>query len=87
MAHYTPVSFAFRELTNLRLALEAGDRIDPYPFLKKGVRVEVTSGPLRGLEGLVEERCGVHRLILQIEMLGQAVSLEIDASQLEVVVA
>jgi transcription antitermination factor NusG len=74
-----------RELVNLRLALEAGDTIDPYPFLKKGVRVEVTSGPLRGLEGLIEEKCGAHRLILQIEMLGQAVSLEIGASQLEVV--
>jgi transcription antitermination factor NusG len=73
------------ELTNLRLALESGDSLDPYPFLKKGVRVEVTSGPLRGLEGMVEERCGAHRLVLQIDMLGQAVSLEIGASQLAVV--
>jgi transcription antitermination factor NusG len=73
------------ELNNLRLALESGDSLDPYPFLKKGVRVEVTSGPLRGLEGLVEDRAGVHRLILQIEMLGRAVSLEIDASHLSVV--
>jgi transcription termination/antitermination protein NusG len=73
------------ELHNLRLALESRDTIDPYPFLKKGVRVEVRSGPLRGLEGLVEERAGAHRLILQIEMLGRAVSLEIGASQLEVI--
>jgi transcription antitermination factor NusG len=73
------------ELHNLRIALESRDSIDPYPFLRKGVRVEVRSGPLQGLEGLVEERAGAHRLILQIEMLGRAVSLEIGASQLEVI--
>jgi transcription antitermination factor NusG len=73
------------ELTNLRLALEGSACLDPYPFLKKGVRVEVRSGPFRGLEGLVEDRAGATRLILQIEMLGRAMSLEIDGSQLEVI--
>jgi transcription antitermination factor NusG len=73
------------ELTNLRLALEGSARLDPYPFLKKGVRVEVRSGPFRGLEGFVEDRAGTTRLVLQIAMLGRAVSLEIDGSQLEVV--
>lgn len=73
------------ELTNLRLALEGSACLDPYPFLKKGVRVEVRSGPFRGLEGLVEDRTGATRLVLQIEMLGRAMSLEIDGSELEVI--
>jgi transcription antitermination factor NusG len=73
------------ELTNLRIALEGSATLDPYPFLKKGVRVEVRSGPFRGLEGLIEDRAGATRLILQIAMLGRAVGLEIDGSQLEVI--
>jgi len=73
------------ELTNLRIALEGAASPDPYPFLKKGVRVEVRSGPFRGLEGLIEDRAGATRLILQIAILGRAVSIEIDGSQLEVV--
>jgi transcription antitermination factor NusG len=74
-----------QELTNLRLATESSELLLPYPFLKKGVRVEVRSGPFRGLQGLVEQRSGAHRLILQIEMLGRAVSLEIGAAELDVI--
>jgi transcription antitermination factor NusG len=74
-----------QELTNLRLATEGSELLLPYPFLKKGVRVEVRSGPFRGLQGLVEQRAGAHRLILQIEMLGRAVSLEIGAAELDVI--
>lgn len=71
------------ELRNLHLALSRGVPLAPYPFLKKGVRVEVRSGPLRGLQGIVEQRSGGGRLILQVDMVAKAVSLEIDASLLE----
>jgi transcription antitermination factor NusG len=74
-----------QELSNLKLALEGSELLLPYPYLKKGVRVEVRSGPFRGLQGLVEQRTGANRLILQIEMLGRAVSLEIGAAELELV--
>ena len=74
-----------QELTNLRLAVEGAELLLPYPYLKKGVRVEVRSGPFRGLQGLVEQRSGAHRSILQIEMLGRGVSLEIGAAELEVI--
>jgi transcription antitermination factor NusG len=59
-------------------------KIDPYPYLKKGVRVEVRSGPLKGIQGLVEDRARKHRLILQVDALGQAVSVEVDAAIVEV---
>jgi hypothetical protein len=45
--------------------------------------VEVRSGPLRGVQGLIETRLGVSRLILQVQMLGQAVVLEVDGALLE----
>lgn len=73
------------ELTNLRLALEQqGDRrIDPYPFLKKGVKVIVRSGPLAGLEGVIEDRYRHDRIILTVETLGRAVAMETDGALLE----
>jgi transcription antitermination factor NusG len=71
------------ELRNLRLALEGTETLDPYPYLQRGVRVEVRSGPMGGLQGFIENRIGTNRLVLQIEMLGQAVSLEIDGSLLD----
>lgn len=71
------------ELSNLHLALRNSAPLDPYPYLKKGVRAEVRSGPLRGLQGLVENRLGSGRLILQVEMLGRAVSVEVHGATLE----
>lgn len=73
-----------RELGQIRLALEGGAELDPYPYLQRGRHVRVRSGPFQGLEGLVEERLRQDRLILQVQTLGQATSLEIDASLLEI---
>lgn len=73
-----------RELWNIHVALIGQAPLDPYPYLQAGVRVEVRSGPFRGLQGLVESRARQDRLILQIDMLGRAVSLQIEPSLLDV---
>jgi len=73
------------ELRNVRLALEtadAGVRFDPFPYLKLGIRVEVTAGPMRGVRGVIEDRRKRDRLILQVDVLGQATSLEVDSAVL-----
>ena len=71
------------ELRNLHLALSKDAELIPFPFLSKGVRVEVRSGPFRGLQGVIEGRAADNRLILQVDMLGRAVSLEIDGALLD----
>ena len=71
------------ELNNLRLAVEKQVPLDPYPHLKLGIRAEVRSGPFRGLQGVIEDRTRVDRLVLQIDMLGRAMSLEIEGALLE----
>lgn len=71
------------ELKNIQLALKSDTVLDPYPYLHEGIHVEVRSGPFRGIQGLIESRTKCHRLILQVDVLGQASSLEIDGSLLE----
>ena len=71
------------ELGNIRLALSRQAALDPYPYLVKGKRVEVRAGPFQGLQGVIEHRGREARLILQVDVLGRAVSLEIDAALLE----
>jgi transcription antitermination factor NusG len=75
------------ELRNLHLALTRNAVLDPYPHLVSGAEVEVRSGPFRGLQGKVDHRISSNRLILQVEMLGRAVSLEMDAALLDAVSA
>jgi hypothetical protein len=73
------------ELKNIALALDHHIPLDPYPYLRKGLRAEVQAGPLRGLQGLIEDRLKCDRLVLQVETLGRAVSVEVDACLVEVV--
>jgi len=86
VAHIIPVADQRRliwELQNLAKAIEHGVPLDPYPYLKKGIGVEITSGPLRGLQGMIESRTSLDRLILAVEMLGQGVSVELHGAVVE----
>lgn len=68
------------ELRNICEALSRQVTLDPYPYLTKGRAVEVRSGPLRGMQGIVEDRVRPERLLLQVDMLGRAMSVEIDGA-------
>lgn len=72
-----------RDLKQIRLALAGGAELNPYRYLTVGRRVRVTAGPFKDVEGLIEEKPKPDRLILQIDVLGRAAGLEIDASLLE----
>ena len=71
------------ELRNLAMALSCQAALDPYPYLVEGQLVEVRSGPFRGLQGVIEKRVNPTRLLLQVQMLGRGMSLEVDASLLD----
>lgn len=72
-----------RDLKQISLALAGGAELNPYRYLAVGRRVRVTAGPFKDVEGLIEEKPKPDRLILQIDVLGRAAGLEIDASLLE----
>jgi transcription antitermination factor NusG len=55
-------------------------RNQPWPFLEVGDRVRIESGPLSGLEGLLVEFRGSHRLILSVTLLQRSVAVELDSS-------
>jgi transcription antitermination factor NusG len=74
-----------QELQHISFALAREGALEPYPYLKQGVRVEVRCGPFRGLRGMIADLRQRDRLILQVETLGRAVSLEIDAAFLDVI--
>jgi transcription antitermination factor NusG len=73
------------ELAAIEKALAGKAELDPYPFAAVGQRCRITAGPFLGLEGVVVQRNGTARLVLEVSMLGQGAALEIDASLLEAV--
>ena len=71
------------ELANIRKALSCSAPLNPYPYLRVGIRAEVRSGPLKGLQGMIESRTQANRLLLQVDLLGRALSVEVDGLQLD----
>ena len=71
------------ELDQIRCALANAGVLDLYPFAVAGTRCRVTRGPFIGIEGVITDRLGPDRLVLQLAMLGQGAALEIDIEFLE----
>jgi transcription antitermination factor NusG len=65
------------------MAIAGSAPLEPFAFLTEGMRVEVRSGPFRGMQGVIERRGLPGRLHLQIGMLGRSMSMEVDASLLD----
>ncbi|MHC4534650.1 MAG: UpxY family transcription antiterminator [Planctomycetota bacterium] len=72
------------ELVQVNQALQSGAPLTPHKYIKEGQKCRVIAGPLMGLEGIVVRSNNATRLVLQIDMLGQAASVEIDVDMIEV---
>ena len=73
------------ELSCIERALLAGIDLQPHNYVEAGTKCRVTSGPLKGIEGIVDKTGSGTRLILSVEMLGQAASVEVDTDLIEIV--
>lgn len=73
-----------KELQQIEQALRAGVPVTPHKYIKEGQKCRVIAGPLMGLEGVVATTRGATRLVLQVDMLGQAASVEIDVDVIEI---
>jgi transcription antitermination factor NusG len=58
--------------------VESGLLVTPHPFLNVGQAVLIERGPLTGLEGVLIEVKGKHRLVVSINLLQRSVSAEVD---------
>ena len=71
------------QLRDVHIALTCGVDVDPFPSVVEGIRCVVTSGPLRGVEGIVEKKESVTRIMLKVDILGQSAAVTIDPAFLE----
>jgi transcription antitermination factor NusG len=73
------------ELSAIEKALKAGAVLQKHRYVKAGARCRVTGGPLRDIEGVVQQSGAAARLILKVDMLGQAASVEVDSDLTEII--
>ena len=74
-----------RSLVMVRKALTADPQLTAVPPLHKGQKVKIISGPFMGIEGVVTDLRGdgSKTVILNLEMIGQAVPVVTDVLDLE----
>ena len=68
------------EIDGIRTLIESELSYDPCPLIKEGMMVEVKSGPLKGVVGRLVRKGSHARLVLSVDLIGQAVSVEVDAA-------
>jgi transcription antitermination factor NusG len=78
-----PVPVEDSEIQALQTLATSGLPNQPWPFLEVGDRVRIEAGALNGLEGVLLDFKGNHRLILSVTLLHRAVAVEIDAASVK----
>jgi transcription antitermination factor NusG len=76
-----PTAIPEHEIEGIRRLVESDLAFDPCPMIHEGMMVEVVSGPLRGVVGrLMRKDAPKARLVLSVDLIGQADSVEVDAA-------
>ena len=71
------------EINGIRQLVQSDLQYDPCPFVREGSMVEVTHGPLKGVVGRLTRKGAHARLVLAVDLIGQAVSVEVDAADVK----
>lgn len=72
-----------RDLAQIRDALSVDPTLDACAAFQSGRRVRIRIGPFQGLEGVVQTLRGKTKVILNVEMIGQALAVEVGTELLE----
>ena len=68
------------EIQGIRQLVDSELAFDPCPLIREGMMVEVSHGPLKGVVGRLVRKNEKARLVLSVDLIGQAVSVEVDAA-------
>jgi len=75
-----PVEIDEAEIGAIQTLIGSGMSSQPWPYLYVGDKVQIESGPLQGMSGILTNFKGKHRLIVSVTLLQRAVAVEIDAA-------
>ena len=74
-----------KELQGISMVTAMEKHLELCDFVKKGQKARVIYGPFAGVEGIVERGKNRTRLILTVQVIRQAVRVEIDIDQVQLI--
>jgi transcription antitermination factor NusG len=72
-----PLPIRQSEIEAIQIAIRANLGVRPQGHLAVGARVQIRSGPLQGLEGVLIRKPGSLRLVLSISLISRCISVEV----------
>jgi transcription antitermination factor NusG len=76
--NHTPATIPDVQIDALRLAIQSGLSLGPWPFLKVGQKVRIERGVLAGLEGLLSRNVSAWNLVVSVDALRRSFAIEIE---------
>ena len=71
------------QIAAVRTMMEHRLPCSPHPYLVEGMRVRIKYGLLAGAEGILIARRQKHRLVISLDIIQQAVAVDVDSAEVE----
>ena len=72
------IPIADAEIEALQVAVGSGIATQPWPYLRTGEFVQINYGHLAGLQGILVNFKGNHRVVLSVTLLQRSLALEVE---------
>ncbi len=72
-----------RQLEDVRILIASGLELTIKPLIKRGTRVRIITGPLWGLEGIVDDPTNPKGVILAVDVLQQGLHIKLPLESME----
>jgi transcription antitermination factor NusG len=76
-----PLALLQTEIASLKTAIQAGVRLQSFPYIEVGQKVRIEKGALAGIVGIVVKFKQSLRLVLSVTLLQRSVLVEIDSRE------
>jgi transcription antitermination factor NusG len=78
-----PMPIPEEQIAAVRTMMEHRLPCTPHPYLVEGMRVRIKCGLLAGTEGILVKRNQKHRLVINVDIIYQAMTIEVDSAAIE----
>jgi transcriptional antiterminator RfaH len=73
-----------RQIEDVKAIVASGYELSVRPLLARGRRVRIVGGPLRGLEGCIDDPANPQGVVLAIDVLQQGLLVKLPAANLQI---
>ena len=80
-----PATIPESQINAIRFVLKQKKEIERIDYLTPGQQIEVIQGPLKGINGILINVKNKHRLVLRLDSIQQAISVDIDYRDIKIV--